>query len=361
MKPMSPEDLEMEREGAEVARLYRASAQALPPQRLDDAILSAARQTTHKPSRSWQVPLSAAAMLIIGVSLVFLMRENEPPEPEDRGQRTEDRRDAKALLPPEASVTVAELARPAAPALKAESGQSMGEMNAPVPQRPLAKNQESGTPGEFQGARGNAAPVLKKGVRREFEQGVASSGVRQSEPSAAHASKAPVDVLEEAKWSKSSVVADSATVPRKEMPASEPPAMPHAKSVAAAPATSEVIEIEKRAGDRADQRVNTLADADLSKGADSSPAEAEKRKRASLAPVSGTSQMSAEKSVAAPSLQALVASDSPGREIAAIEQLLREGKTSLARTRVSEFVRRHPDYVLPPRLKALLPAQTPDQ
>ena len=71
--------------------------------------------------------------------------------------------------------------------------------------------------------------------------------------------------------------------------------------------------------------------------------------------------MSAEKSVAAPSLQALVASDSPGREIAAIEQLLREGKTSLARTRVSEFVRRHPDYVLPPRLKALLPAQTPDQ
>jgi hypothetical protein len=354
MKPMSPEELELEREGADVARLYRAGAQVQPPKRLDDAILAAARQAIHRPSRPWQVPLSAAAMLVIGVSLAFLMRDNEPPGSEDRGQRTEDRTNAKALPPTQPPLTVAELARPAPPALQAESASPTGEMNAPGPQPPLAKSQGSG-------ARGNATPEPRKRVRGEFERNIGSAGARPSEPTAVHAGKAPVDAMEEAKSPGPSFVADSAGVPRREIPASEPAAMPKARNVAAAPATSEITEVENKVGQSPDQKVDALADADMSNGADLSPAEAEKRKRASLAPALGASQVAAEKPDAAPSLQASVASESPERKIAAIEQLLREGKTSLARTRVAEFARRHPDYVLPPRLKALLPPRTPDQ
>jgi hypothetical protein len=345
MKPMSPENLEMDHEGAEVARLYRVGSQAQPPKRLDDAILAAARHAIHRPSRPWQVPLSAAAMLVIGVSLVFLVRDNEP------------------LFPPlEKPDTVAELVRPAPPALKAESAPRMGGMDAPVPQRPLAKSQQSSAPDVPHDRRGNTA--TKKSARVELEQDVASAGVRQSEPSAVHSSKAPVGAMEE-KMSRESV-ADFAAAPPKEMPASVSSAMPQAGSISGAPATTGAIEIEKKSNENAVQRVDVLADADRSQELDSASVrlartEAERRKRALSVPELGASQASAGKSVAAPTIQATVASDSREREVADIEQLLREGKTSLARTRVVEFARRHPDYVLPPRLKALLPAQAPAQ
>src|SRR5688572_18021854 len=76
---------DMERD-ARLAALYRAAAQDGPPPTLDDAIRAAARRAVaSKPrsvspsfSRSWRVPLSIAAVLVLSVSLVTLMREEAP-------------------------------------------------------------------------------------------------------------------------------------------------------------------------------------------------------------------------------------------------------------------------------------------
>ncbi len=81
MKPTSPEDHELEKMSSEVSERYRAGAEDEPSARLDAAVLAAARREVEQPRqrRNWQIPASIAAMLVIGVSLVLLVRDNEPP------------------------------------------------------------------------------------------------------------------------------------------------------------------------------------------------------------------------------------------------------------------------------------------
>jgi hypothetical protein len=83
MKPTSPEDRDLETMSSEVSDRYRAGAQDEPPARLDAAVLAAARREVEQPRarRRWQMPASIAAMLVIGVSLVLIVRDNEPPLP----------------------------------------------------------------------------------------------------------------------------------------------------------------------------------------------------------------------------------------------------------------------------------------
>ena len=83
MKPTLPEDHELEEMGSKVSERYRAGAQDEPPTKLDAAILAAARREVEqsRPRRNWQMPASIAAMLVIGVSLVLIVRDNEPPLP----------------------------------------------------------------------------------------------------------------------------------------------------------------------------------------------------------------------------------------------------------------------------------------
>ncbi len=83
MKPTLPEDRELEETGPEVSERYRAGAQDEPPAKLDAVILAAARREVEqpRPRRNWQMPASIAAMLVIGVSLVLIVRDNEPPLP----------------------------------------------------------------------------------------------------------------------------------------------------------------------------------------------------------------------------------------------------------------------------------------
>ena len=65
--------------GSELSRRYQAGKQAEPPKELDAAILKAARSAVTKKtglrSRNWYVPLSLAAVVVIGVSVVFRMYE----------------------------------------------------------------------------------------------------------------------------------------------------------------------------------------------------------------------------------------------------------------------------------------------
>jgi hypothetical protein len=84
MKPTSPEEQELEKSGAEVSDRYRAVVQDEPPARVDAAILEAARREVKPPprrSRDWQIPASIAAMVIIGIAMALLVRENQAPTP----------------------------------------------------------------------------------------------------------------------------------------------------------------------------------------------------------------------------------------------------------------------------------------
>jgi hypothetical protein len=83
MSESAHNDLERD---ATLAAIYRASEQEVPPSALDAAILAAARREVGaRPRRigysfthSWRLPLSIAAVLVLSVSLVTLMREEAP-------------------------------------------------------------------------------------------------------------------------------------------------------------------------------------------------------------------------------------------------------------------------------------------
>ncbi|HKB83724.1 MAG TPA: hypothetical protein VKD04_11035 [Burkholderiales bacterium] len=101
MKPTSPEDRELEKISSEVSERYRAGAKDEPPARLDAAVLAAARREVEQPRRrsNWHVPASIAAMLVIGVSLVLLVRDNEPPLQSLDRPATEEAKLAKSAPP----------------------------------------------------------------------------------------------------------------------------------------------------------------------------------------------------------------------------------------------------------------------
>ncbi|MGH8120815.1 MAG: hypothetical protein ACRESK_09395 [Gammaproteobacteria bacterium] len=65
--------------GSDLSRRYQAGGQAEPPAHLDADILRAAHAAETKKTgthtRNWYVPLSLAAVVVIGVSLVFRMYE----------------------------------------------------------------------------------------------------------------------------------------------------------------------------------------------------------------------------------------------------------------------------------------------
>jgi hypothetical protein len=84
MKPTSPEEQELEKSSAEITEHYRAAVQDEPSARVDAAILEAARSEVKPPARrprDWQIPASIAAIVIIGLAMALLVRENQAPPP----------------------------------------------------------------------------------------------------------------------------------------------------------------------------------------------------------------------------------------------------------------------------------------
>jgi hypothetical protein len=102
MKPTPPEDRELEEMSAEVSEHYRAAGQEEPPPRLDAAVRMAARREVAqppRPRRNWQVPASIAAVLVLGVSVILVVREKEPPLPSMERPSTDETRLAKSAPP----------------------------------------------------------------------------------------------------------------------------------------------------------------------------------------------------------------------------------------------------------------------
>ena len=68
----------------QLSRLYRETADAAPPEALDRAILAAARAGVAPPRRragwrSWTVPMSVAATVVLTVTLTLMVQEEQEP------------------------------------------------------------------------------------------------------------------------------------------------------------------------------------------------------------------------------------------------------------------------------------------
>ncbi len=103
MKPMSPEERELDEQRSRLSGHYRAGSNEEPPAYLDAAIVAAARREAARSrfARNWHLPASIAAVLVIGVSLALMTSEIEdslPPADTSAGVAAgKDRQAAPAL------------------------------------------------------------------------------------------------------------------------------------------------------------------------------------------------------------------------------------------------------------------------
>jgi hypothetical protein len=262
MKPMSPDERELEDLHSDLSGHYRDGSTEEPPAHLDAAILAAARRGVARSRfrRNWHLPASIAAVLVIGVTLALMTSEIEDPLP-----------------PADTSARVA--ANDARQALPA-----------------LAMKQESG-------ARPAPRPGIDRETRPSRERSVRSDREADA-PQKLAAGKA-----------------DSAGgAPSLAAPA---PAPALQQFEAAAP-SEPVGEQKSVLGDSAH----------------------EQRATATL------------RKEAAPSSAAPI--DAPEEWLKNIQDLLRNGKSALAREQLAEFRKRYPDYRLPETLRELEVSAKPD-
>ena len=146
-----------------IERLYREAAREAPPAHLDAAILAAARREVGARPRGlsaalrrWHVPVSIAAVVVVSVSLVILMKEEGGDRLDEarvaRQEASADRAAAEPAQAPSAAVAM-NRAQPLeqSPAL-AEQGVSRND-----PKRSAALGKAEGSPAAISGI-GASAP-----------------------------------------------------------------------------------------------------------------------------------------------------------------------------------------------------------
>ncbi len=148
-------------EGAErdprLERLYREAAREAPPAHLDAAILAAARRevgarprSLASPLRRWHVPVSVAAVVVVSVTLVILVREEEraerPMQAPVPASVTRAEQDPAARTPPSPGDATSDTARmrPAAPAPQPQELRDEGKFAAALGKREDSSRAEFG-------------------------------------------------------------------------------------------------------------------------------------------------------------------------------------------------------------------------
>lgn len=131
-----------------ISALYRRSGDLQPPAHLDEAVLGEARRALRRRSRRWILPLSTAAVLVIGVGLVLriaVQPEFGPHPAGVPGTLTESAPEPKAQQAPppanrrlQADDAASPLAKPQAASPREFSAESLQEEPA-APQRARKK------------------------------------------------------------------------------------------------------------------------------------------------------------------------------------------------------------------------------
>lgn len=140
-------------------RLYREAAREAPPAHLDAAILAAARREVGSRPRSlasalrrWHVPVSVAAVVVVSVTLVILVRDEEmaerPMQAEIRAAISSAEKAAAPQTPPTPGEATSETAqsRPAAPAPRRQELRDDVKVSAALGKREDSSRAESGPP-----------------------------------------------------------------------------------------------------------------------------------------------------------------------------------------------------------------------
>jgi hypothetical protein len=201
---------------------YRAAADEMPPTALDDRIRAAARREAgagpRRQSRwsAWQVPVSLAAVVVLSVTVVLMMRDEgvdrvepdlPPPvaealAPQSAAEPAAQARIAEApmssrpqALPP--AVTGDSQAKPAplAEAAPAVMAKSQPAAEVPVPAATVALRDESAAERNVAPARETARPMLRSAPTGAAADVAAGPAARVAAPAAAMSAPAPDRVL----------------------------------------------------------------------------------------------------------------------------------------------------------------------
>jgi len=285
---------------AKLAALYRAAALDEPPPALDDAIRAVARRAVaSKPriaglpfSRSWRVPLSIAAVVLLSVSLVTVMREEAP----------------EVALPPRADTPPPDTDRKLA-----ESAPAAGRSNTAVPQTLLAGEQKPKSVG-------------LKPPQQAQSTGIGIRGYTVS-PEPATESKKEMAAADRIEAGAPSAPVFAKRAAPEAFPGPVPtPAAASARAAGAATDGKDQLRRETDSVTRESSRANVQA----------TPA----AKPLALPPASqmaGTVQAYADLP--------------PAKWLERIEELRKQGKFDEAKSSLAEFRQRYPDYPLPASLK----------
>lgn len=173
----------------QLAALYRASADAVPPAHLDDAIRAAARrEVAAGPRRAgirrWAVPVSLAAVLVLSVSVVTMMREQGM----DR---------AETMLESAPPAMTAERAAPPAPVV-VEPKALPGRQPAAPAMAPAAPVAPAAPPAPSAASSGRAAEAEQAVPESRAKAAAAEPGSTQDAPAARREYAAPQPLLRSA-------------------------------------------------------------------------------------------------------------------------------------------------------------------
>ena len=352
-----PSHNEAERD-ARLTALYRAAADDAPPPALDAAILAAARREVGarpRPagfafSRSWRTSLSIAAVLVLSVSLVTLMREEAP---ELVAPPRADMPDADSKL--KSAGMAQETAGPAASGLMREEQRSKN-----IGLKPPQSASPSGL-GMRQPEFAEAFPKSKKDTAGKLEADAmapAELAKRRVEPSAvadARDNKIAAAAEPQRQAPKPDVLRDMAQAP---------PAVPAtmAGSVASMAENKAQVKTDPARSDRAETEPRMRAQAEYAPAkqvAEAMSAEVPAAKPPPPPPRPAAASMVAppQATPAPPPPPVAVsklerAADLPPEKwLERIEELRKQGRFDEAKTSLAEFRKRYPDYRLPDALK----------
>ncbi len=328
-------DDETERD-AKLAALYRAAAREEPSPALDDAIRAAARRAVaSRPQRlgssfirSWRVPLSIAAVMVLTVSLVTVMREEAP----------------EIMLPPGGLLGEADYKRAGPAADTGESATAVSKSLVPHAQRSdsvgLKPPAQAGSPGI--GLRDNriapdpAAESRKEMAaagRRETDAPTVPAPAKRAQPEAFPGADGARDNKVAAPAEKLRQLAKEEAFPARaaEAVTRTPPVPAIIPAPAAGPTVEGKVQSKSEPGS-AEAALRETSRARVKAAPDVQPSAAPP-----ASPMAGAIQSRADLA--------------PDKWLERIEELRRQGKLEEARTSLAEFRKRFPNYELPASFK----------
>ena len=305
-------------------RLRAESVAEAPPPHVDAAILAAARRAVsarptlvgRSPWRRWQVPLAAAAVLVVATSLSLMVdRGSEPgltvePYPEQPGA-SPPAAPSESRTPPSTTDDMV--------AARRTDGRARGP-------EPASKDSAGAGSPEYEMAPAELTDVPKSKVFANRTESPASTA-RGSEREAASAA----DTAEAKPDMQNQVLAPP--------PAAPAPAQP-------APAKQELRQARESMGPMESDRAAGSADS----AATAAPA--------ASAPAKAMAPASLAKRRLKPSSEEILrfAEQEPERALAAIREAWEDGQHESARAMLADFLRKQPGYPLPPDYPVPRPA-----